>query len=76
MQLTRRTFLADAGLGFTGLALGALLFRDGVSRADVSGGRPHFAARAKRVAYLRMYGNICFDTRDRYVNFPWSSEAK
>jgi ribose transport system substrate-binding protein len=23
-----------------------------------------------------MYGNICFDTRDQYVNFPWSSEAK
>jgi ribose transport system substrate-binding protein len=23
-----------------------------------------------------MYGNICFDTRDQYVNFPWSSETK
>jgi len=29
---------------------------------------------ARRDAYLRMYGNICYDTRDRYVNFPWSSE--
>ena len=27
-------------------------------------------------AYLKMYGNICYDTRDRYVNFPWSSEQK
>ena len=25
-------------------------------------------------AYLKMYGNICFDTRDHYINFPWSSE--
>ena len=23
-----------------------------------------------------MYGNICYDTRDQYVNFPWSSEDK
>jgi ribose transport system substrate-binding protein len=30
----------------------------------------------RRAAYLKMYGNICYDTRDRYVNFPWSSEAK
>ncbi|THD42128.1 MAG: sugar ABC transporter substrate-binding protein [Bradyrhizobium sp.] len=31
---------------------------------------------ARRNAYLKMYGNICYDTRDRYVNFPWSSEQK
>jgi hypothetical protein len=30
----------------------------------------------KRAAYLKMYGNICFDTRDQYINFPWSSERK
>ena len=29
---------------------------------------------ARRGTYLRMYGNTCYDTRDRYVNFPWSSE--
>jgi ribose transport system substrate-binding protein len=29
---------------------------------------------ARRVAYLAMYGNICYDTRDQYLNFPWSSE--
>jgi ribose transport system substrate-binding protein len=29
-----------------------------------------------RNSYLRAYGNICYDTRDRYVNFPWSSERK
>ncbi|MEO6014151.1 MAG: sugar ABC transporter substrate-binding protein [Devosia sp.] len=30
----------------------------------------------RRDAYLRMYGNICYDSRDRYLNFPWSSEAE
>lgn len=31
---------------------------------------------ARRAAYLKMYGNICYDTRDRYINFPWSSARK
>ena len=35
-----------------------------------------YADPARRDAYLKMYGNICYDTRDQYVNFPWSSEAK
>jgi ribose transport system substrate-binding protein len=30
----------------------------------------------RRNAYLKMYGNICFETRENYVNFPWSSERK
>jgi ribose transport system substrate-binding protein len=30
----------------------------------------------RRDAYLKMYGNICFDSRDQYVNFPWSSERR
>jgi ribose transport system substrate-binding protein len=30
----------------------------------------------RRAAYLRMYGNICYDTRDQYLNFPWSSERR
>jgi ribose transport system substrate-binding protein len=33
-----------------------------------------YADPARRATYLRMYGNICYDTRDQYVNFPWSSE--
>jgi ribose transport system substrate-binding protein len=35
-----------------------------------------FADPARRSAYLKMYGNICYDTRDHYINFPWSSEMK
>lgn len=31
---------------------------------------------SRRDAYLKMYGNICYDTRDQYLNFPWSSERK
>jgi ribose transport system substrate-binding protein len=31
---------------------------------------------ARRASYLKMYGNICYDSRDQYVNFPWSSERK
>jgi ribose transport system substrate-binding protein len=30
----------------------------------------------RRDSYLKMYGNICYDTRDRYLNFPWSSERR
>jgi len=35
-----------------------------------------YADPARRDTYLKMYGNICYDTRDQYVNFPWSSESK
>jgi ribose transport system substrate-binding protein len=30
----------------------------------------------RRAKYLRMYGAICYDTRDRYLNFSWSSEQE
>jgi len=30
----------------------------------------------RRDAYLKMYGNICYETRDRFVNFAWSSERR
>src|SRR5579871_455414 len=32
--VTRRSFLADTGMGFTGLALGAMLLRDGAAQAE------------------------------------------
>jgi len=35
-----------------------------------------FADATRRDGYLRMYGNICSDTRDQYLNFPWSSEVR
>jgi ribose transport system substrate-binding protein len=35
-----------------------------------------YADPTKRNAYLKMYGNICYDTREQYLNFPWSSETR
>ena len=60
-RLPRRTFLADMGMGFTGLVLGAMLHRDGVVRADEPGwsppdGRPHLPPKAKNVIWLFMIG--------------------
>lgn len=43
---------------------------------DVANPRAVYNDPKRRNAYLRMYGNICFDSRDRYVNFPWSSERR
>ena len=58
----RRTFLADVGLGFTGLALGALLQRDGIARADdhtkwqPPDGKPVFKPKAKSVIWIFLSG--------------------
>jgi len=56
VSLHRRSFLADAGLGFASLALGAMLQRDGVARDGEPTGVPHFAPKAKRVILLFMLG--------------------
>ncbi len=58
---TRRRFLADLGMGFTGLALGAMLHRD--ASADElpwspPTGIPHFAPKAKSVIWLFMNGGV------------------
>jgi hypothetical protein len=58
---TRRGFLADTGMGFTGLALGALLFRDGVARAADNFGPqsgPHLPQRAKSVIWIFLCGGV------------------
>ncbi len=59
----RRSFLADCGMGMTGMVLGALLAREGTARAGVVGpagghlpGLPHFAPRARSVIWLFMVG--------------------
>lgn len=44
--------------------------------ADLADPAAVYADPVRRDAYLRMYGNICYDTRDEYVNFPWSSETR
>ena len=59
-QTPRRTFLADVGMGFTGLALGALLQQDGITRAKETwtppSGEPHHAPRAKTVIWVFLSG--------------------
>ena len=44
--------------------------------ADVSDPGSVYKNPALRASYLKMYGNICFDSRENFVNFPWSSERK
>jgi len=58
-SVDRRSFL-HAGMGFAGMALGAMLHRDGV-RADedkwaAPDGAPHFQPKIKRVIWLFMVG--------------------
>ena len=57
--VTRRSFLADTGMGFTGLALSAMLFRDGVARAATAAdGKPHLVPKAKSVIWLFFCGGV------------------
>ena len=53
----RRLFLADLGMGFTGLALGAMLHRDALgndAQWSPPTGRPHFHAQGQK-RYLALH---------------------
>lgn len=59
----RRSFLSDFGMGVGGMALGAMLHRDGVAASTTAepawkqpDGTPHFAPKAKSVIWLFMQG--------------------
>ncbi len=57
----RRTFLADVGLGFTGLALGAMLKRDGFASEEKwapPDGKPHHTPKAKSVIWVFLSGGV------------------
>lgn len=71
--ITRRSFLSDTGMGFTGLALGSMLFRDGVAHAAEDphhtpdgrpaqlaglGSGPHFTPKAKSVIWIFLCGGV------------------
>jgi ribose transport system substrate-binding protein len=45
-------------------------------QADTADPKAVYEDPVKRDSYLRMYGNICYDSRDQYLNFPWSSERR
>jgi len=56
--------------------LPSLLSADSLSQyeRDIASPDAIYHDHARRPVYLRGYGNTCFDTRDEYINFPWSSE--
>lgn len=64
LHIPRRAFLADVGMGFAGLALGNLLMRDGVARANEGAtyslptGQPHFRPKAKNVIWIFLVGGM------------------
>src|SRR6188472_4092672 len=47
-------------MGFTGLALGAMLFRDGKAQGSVvpPNGKPHFTPKAKSVIWIFLCGGV------------------
>ena len=58
---SRRSFLTNSGLGFAGLALGAMLQRDGYGSEGewaLPTGLPHFAPKARSVIWLFMNGGV------------------
>ena len=73
----RRAFLSDLGLGFTGLALGALLAEAGGVRGDESTARntaAHFQPRAKSVIWIFLSGGYShvetFDPKPALHHIP------
>jgi len=80
----RRAFLADLGMGFVGLALGALLHRDGYASPGAAwsppDGRPHLAPKAKNVIWLFMNGGVShvesFDPKPMLTRYAGKSIAE
>ena len=60
----RRAFLADVGMGFTGLVLGKMLADEGIVRAGEAkvwlppDGRPDFQPRAKSIIWIFLVGGM------------------
>jgi Protein of unknown function (DUF1501) len=79
--VTRRSFLIDTGMGFTGLALSAMLFRDSAVRADPGfrppDGKPHFPPRAKSVIWVFLCGGVShvesFDPKPELTRYAGKS---
>jgi Protein of unknown function (DUF1501) len=77
--MQRRTFLTTPCLGFGGLALSAMLARDGFG-ADgwrPPDGKPHFAPKAKSVIWLFMNGGVShmetFDPKSELTKYAGKS---
>jgi hypothetical protein len=55
---SRRAFLADLGMGFTGLALGAMLAREGIAREETGSPLMLPQAKAKSVIWIFLVGGM------------------
>lgn len=77
--ITRRTFLADTGMGFTGLALGAMLFKDGLALSSGTPAVPTIPPRAKSVIWIFLCGGVShlesFDVKTELDRFAGKSIA-
>lgn len=79
----RRAFLSNFGMGFSSLALGAMLARDGIGRIKDTqdwqppNGQPHFAPKAKSVIWLFMNGGVSqaesFDPKPELTKYAGKS---
>ncbi|MFM8272279.1 MAG: DUF1501 domain-containing protein [Gemmata sp.] len=74
--MNRRSFFADSFRGFSGLALAAMLQRDGYgagAKWAPPDGKPHFAPKAKSVIWLFMNGGVShmetFDPKPALTKF-------
>ena len=58
-------------------ALPIALSKDNIAAYEADQADPGAVYRdpARLAVYLKRYGNICYDSRDRYLNFAWSSEG-
>jgi len=85
--VSRRTFLSDVGMGFTGLALSAMLHRDGIARdtsstgaSRIQIGQPHFAPKAKSVVWFMMRGGVShvegFDPKPALAKYAGKTISK
>lgn len=79
----RRAFLTDLGMGFTGLALAAMLHRDGFASGpkwSPPDGKPHFPPKAKSVVWLFMNGGVShletFDPKPELDKYAGKSIAE
>lgn len=80
--VTRRSFLVDTGMGFTGLALAAMLFDERGARADgwrPPNGKPMFAPKAKSVIWIFLCGGVShvesFDVKPELTKWDGKSIA-
>src|SRR2546421_8083213 len=76
--ITRRSFLLDTGMGFTGLALGAMFFQEGKACADI--GVPNaqcLTPKAKSVIWIFLCGGVShlesFDVKPELTKYGGKS---